>query len=548
MNTPSTWQREVEDKGKEQVWACLFLLLFAVVGYLGMQFWPMSSSTSPSLPLSQRPSQNSATTNHSLPVTPRTQALVTNHPPPLPTKSFVSAPQTTIVSFERVASRQGASASGPSVQASPTTHDTSRTLSKPVYQHKLLVHSEDTAVSLAMGIDAAKPGIMDMTAVRTPHIPTSLAMPPLISGKLQSGETALGILTNAGLSTKQGLSMQRAIQKTYNLQRLRIGHRYTVQLTPTGGLARFTYEVSPDRRLVVLPHQDTFVGDIETIPYHYSERTIAGRVEDSLYVALTSQGESPKLVQDFVDVFSWKLDVAAHTQPGDTFRLLVEDRAREGRPLQYHRILAAEFVNQDTVWHAVYYKDKQGGEYYRPDGTSLRGMFLRSPVRYTRISSHYSRRRLHPILKRYRPHWGIDYAAPSGTPVYSIGDGVVKWVGRKGQNGKMVKIKHNRVYTSYYLHLSRFAKDIKRGVRVEQGQLIGHVGATGLATGPHLDFRLSKRGRYINPLTNDSIEAPPIPRKALPAFRTHATTQLAKLQQASSHQFAKTEDGQKTRP
>ena len=164
------------------------------------------------------------------------------------------------------------------------------------------------------------------------------------------------------------------------------------------------------------------------------------------------------------------------------------------------------------------------------------------------LRNHRPRHGLRLHLKRYRPHWGIDYAAPSGTPVYSIGDGVIKWVGRKGQNGKMVKIRHNKVYTSYYLHLSRYAKGMKRGVRVEQGQLIGYVGATGLATGPHLDFRLSKHGRYINPLKNDSIEAPAIPRQELPAFRTHATKQLAKLQQALSHQFASTEDGQKTRP
>lgn len=551
METPCTWQREVEERGKEQVWACLFLVLFVVGGHLGTRLWPLPSNTPPPVQSAHTPSQHNTATDRPLLATPSTRDVMANHPDPSPTVSPPSAQRTTTtptIPFERVVLPGSALPSAPEVMTSTTTHPTPYSLSKPVRQQKPVVYSGDTALSLAMGIDATKPSTVDMAAVRISHVPDTLATPPIISGKLKSGETALGILTNAGLSTKHGLSMQRAIRKTYDLQRLRIDHRYTIQLTPTGDLARFTYEVSPDRRLVVLPHQDTFVGEIEAIPYHYSERTITGRVEDSLYVALTSQGESPRLVQDFVDIFSWKLDLAAHTQPGDTFRLLVEERAREGHPPQYHRILAAEFVNQDTVWEAVYYKHTQGGEYYRPDGTSLRGMFLRSPVRYTRISSHYSRRRLHPILKRYRPHWGIDYAAPRGTPVYSIGDGVVKWVGRKGQNGKLVKIKHNKVYTSYYLHLSRYAKGIKRGVRVEQGQLIGYVGATGLATGPHLDFRLSKRGRYINPLTNDSIAAPAIPRQELPAFRTHATKQLAKLQQPLSHQVASTEDGQKTRP
>jgi murein DD-endopeptidase MepM/ murein hydrolase activator NlpD len=159
----------------------------------------------------------------------------------------------------------------------------------------------------------------------------------------------------------------------------------------------------------------------------------------------------------------------------------------------------------------------------------MRRMFLRSPLQYTRISSRFSHRRFHPVLKRYQPHLGIDYAAPIGTPVRSVADGVVVRAGRKGQNGKMVEIRHNRVYTTYYSHLSRFARGVRSGKRITQGQVIGYVGSTGLATGPHLDFRITKHGTYLNPLRHKNIEAPPLPRQALPAFQAYAEHLLAKL-------------------
>jgi hypothetical protein len=158
-------------------------------------------------------------------------------------------------------------------------------------------------------------------------------------------------------------------------------------------------------------------------------------------------------------------------------------------------------------------------------------MFLRSPLRYTRISSGYSQRRFHPILKHYRPHWGIDFAAPVGTPVHSIGDGKIVWVGRKGPNGKMIKIQHNKTYASYYLHLARYAKDMRAGARVQQGQVIGYVGSTGLSTGPHLDFRMTKNGEYINPLKPQNLSAPPLPELVLAQFRLYSKSILKKLDQ-----------------
>lgn len=359
--------------------------------------------------------------------------------------------------------------------------------------------------------------------------PSSTAL-RVTTGTVKSGQNAVSIFSQAGVDSKQVVAMRRAIRRTYDIRRLHVGHAYSIAVDADGNLQRFTYDLSDQKRLEVDREGTRFVSKRTSIPYESYERVIHGRIAASIYATLVAQGESPRLVRNLADIFAWKVDFPTDLRQGDAFRLLIEERARKGELPHYHRILAAELVNQNDVLQAVYYTKQ--GEYYQPNGRSLRGIFLRSPLRYRRISSHFSRRRLHPILKRYRPHWGIDYAAPRGTPVRTVGDGVVKWAGRKGQNGKLITIRHNSVYTSHYLHLSRYARGIKHGARVKQGQIIGYVGSTGLATGPHLDFRLSKHGRYVNPLTHKSVAAPGIPKRKLSAFRRFAKQQLAKLRQA----------------
>jgi murein DD-endopeptidase MepM/ murein hydrolase activator NlpD len=301
-------------------------------------------------------------------------------------------------------------------------------------------------------------------------------------------------------------------------------------VTADGLLQRFVYEIDANNRLVVERRGQAFIGRLEPIVYERRQRVIQGSIHGSLYEALALQKESPEIAADLADIFAWNIDFHTDLRDGDTFRVLIEERYRNGELVGYYRILAAEFVNRQHVFQAVYYPpDKDDGAYYRPDGHSMRRMFLRSPLRYTRITSRFSRRRFHPVLKRYRPHLGIDYAAPVGTPVRSVADGVVVRAGRKGTSGKMIEIRHNSVYTTYYSHLARFARGVRVGKRVVQGQVIGYVGSTGLATGPHLDFRITKYGKYLNPLRHKNIEAPPLPQQALPAFRAYAEQLLAKL-------------------
>jgi murein DD-endopeptidase MepM/ murein hydrolase activator NlpD len=360
----------------------------------------------------------------------------------------------------------------------------------------------------------------------------------LHQGTVNRGQSAYKLLRRAGVSAKEVLTLQRATRSVYDIRRLRVGQPYRIEVTAEGLLQRFGYEVDAEHRLEVVRQDQTFVGQLQPIVYERKQRVVQGTVYGSLYETLASQEETPRIAADLADVFAWEVDFHTDVRDGDTFRVLIEERYRDGALVGYHRIVAAELVSRQQVFQAVYFPpEKDGGAYYHPDGRSMRRMFLRSPLRYTRISSRFSHRRFHPVLKRYRPHLGIDYAAPIGTPVRSVADGVVVRAGRRGANGKMVQIRHNSVYSTYYLHLSRFARGVRRGTRVAQGQLIGYVGSTGLSTGPHLDFRITKHGKYLNPLRNKNIAAPPLPQRALPAFQVYAERLLAKLTNAEpTHQ------------
>jgi murein DD-endopeptidase MepM/ murein hydrolase activator NlpD len=264
------------------------------------------------------------------------------------------------------------------------------------------------------------------------------------------------------------------------------------------------------------------------------ERVLQGTVRGSLYQSLRAQGATPQMIDDLTDIFTWDVDFQEDIRAGDAVHMLIEERPQNGKYV-YHRILAAAVRTRQRLFQAVYYPPhEEDGTYYRPNGNSLRRMFLSAPVRYTRISSPFSHRRRHPVLKTYRPHLGIDYAAPAGTPVRSVGDGVVAWAGMKGGGGNTVEVRHNETYSTYYLHLSRIASAVRVGKPVTQGQVIGYVGSTGHSTGPHLDFRIAKNGTFLDPQTQQDIEAPALPREALPAFHTYTQRLLAKLQHAGS--------------
>lgn len=242
-------------------------------------------------------------------------------------------------------------------------------------------------------------------------------------------------------------------------------------------------------------------------------------ISSSLYESVIAAGETPTLAFNFADIFSWEIDFFVETQTGDSFFIAVEKKYDDGKFVSYGRINLVRYKSKVGDFYGIFFEDPKGHrDYYDLNGKSLRKAFLRSPLRYSRISSYFSRARFHPILRIVRPHTGIDYVAPRGTPVEAIGDGIITFAGWKGGYGRLVEIQHGNNYKSRYGHLSGFGKNVRVGRRVSQGQTIGYVGATGLATGPHLHFELLHRGGWVNPLRIIPPRAEPVRSEYLSTF------------------------------
>jgi murein DD-endopeptidase MepM/ murein hydrolase activator NlpD len=326
--------------------------------------------------------------------------------------------------------------------------------------------------------------------------------------KVPAGVSFNASLERLGVDSTSASRVVSSAQTVYDLRRVRAGNRLGVGRSVVGELRAVRYQVDPDRMLWVLPEeQGGFRAEIKAIPSTTEIVGVTGTVRDSLFNAVTDAGESPELAMRLADIFGWDLDFYTDPRAGDTFRVVVEKRTYAGgQTAAYGRILAAEYNNDGHAYQAVLFHDATGAAaYYAADGSALQKVFLRSPLKFAApITSHFSRDRYHPILKIHRPHLGIDYGAPTGTPVQSIGSGSVVFAGRQGGAGNLVHIRHANGYETMYMHLSRIL--VRPGQRVEQGQRIGLVGMTGLATGPHLDFRILQRGAYRN---FEALKLPP---------------------------------------
>ncbi|MGB9720136.1 MAG: M23 family metallopeptidase [bacterium] len=246
---------------------------------------------------------------------------------------------------------------------------------------------------------------------------------------------------------------------------------------------------------------------------------LKGSVNSTLYESMLKKGETPMLVYKFADIFAWEIDFTTETQNGDSFIIVCDKIFCDSQFVDYSDIVFVQYKGKIGDYYGVYFNDPTGyDDYYNLKGESLRKALLKSPLRYSSISSYFSKRRYHPILKVWRPHHGLDYAAPVGTPVSSIGDGVVTFKGWKGGYGNLIEIRHKNNFKTRYGHLSRFAKGIFQGKNVKMGELIGYVGSTGLSTGPHLHFELHKDGVPINPLTVKLPRAPSVKKEYLKEF------------------------------
>jgi murein DD-endopeptidase MepM/ murein hydrolase activator NlpD len=338
-------------------------------------------------------------------------------------------------------------------------------------------------------------------------------------GRIRKGTGLAENLRDAGLTSGQIEGVVDSLEPALDLRRLRPGNRFTVAFAPGGAPSRFTYQTGLLEEIVLDRSGDGWRVGRRRIAAETRVETVAGTIESSLFESLGKLGEKDRLAMDFVDIFAWDIDFSNELHKGDTFRIVVEKLYRDGSFLAYGRTLGAEYRDREELHQAFFFPHPEdGGDYYTPEGESLRKTFLRAPVSYSRISSGYSRRRLHPTLKRVRPHLGIDYAAPAGTPVWAPAEGTVVSTSRDGTNGRKIVIRHPNGYTTYYLHLSRFARGIRKGNKVRQKQVIGYVGSSGRSTGPHLDYRMKKHGRWANPLREKFPPGKPLPENRLEEF------------------------------
>lgn len=317
--------------------------------------------------------------------------------------------------------------------------------------------------------------------------------------KVSAGENFKAALVKFGLSAEEAANASAAAQRAFNLRQLRAGSTITVGRSVEGELREIDYKIDPDRILKIVPEQGGFTARISEIPSKTEIVAVTGKVDDSLFNAVEDAGESAELALRLAQILGYDLDFYTDLRQGDTFRILLEKKKYvNGETAGYGKIFAAEYENAGRRYQALLFHDPAGRPgYYAADGKSLQKAFLRSPLKFgAPVTSHFSRSRFHPILKIYRPHMGTDYGAPVGTPVQTIGGGRVVFAGPKGGEGNMVQIAHFNGYETMYLHLSRMF--VHAGERVKIGKTIGLVGSTGLATGPHLDFRIRQRGQYKN--------------------------------------------------
>lgn len=321
--------------------------------------------------------------------------------------------------------------------------------------------------------------------------------------------------------------LARETREIFDVRKIRYGNYYSVLMTRDSvpRTRYFVYEISPVD-YVIYEIGDTITAARGAKQIEITIDTASGVIESSLWNAMIESNTNPNLANELSEIYAWTIDFFG-IQKGDNFKVIYENQFVDGEAIGIGTVLGANFNHYGEDHHAFYFVQDSSGDYFDENANSLRRTLLKAPLRYRRISSGFSYSRMHPILKYRRPHLGVDYAADRGTPVVSIGDGVVifaKW--DNGGGGRAVKIKHNGTYTTLYMHLSKYGKGIKAGATVKQGQVIGYVGASGLATGPHLDFRIYRNGKPIDPLKVESPPALPVDTANLERFEIEKTKWL----------------------
>jgi len=329
----------------------------------------------------------------------------------------------------------------------------------------------------------------------------------IIKGEVLRGQSLAEVLLPHGLSPLQIYEISLLPDSILDERRIRPGNKFTVFSTPDSIPAKIVYEKDPLNYVTLHLDSDSLWAERGRKPIEQRLKTVSGTIESSLWESMIRAKANPMLAVELSEIFAWTIDFFG-VQHGDRYRVIYEESYVDSQSIGINRIMGAWISHNGNDFWGIPFEQAGVISFYDEKGNSLRKAFLKAPLRFSRISSGFSNSRYHPVLKIRRPHHGVDYAAPRGTPVHTVGDGFITAVGyQKRGGGNYVKIKHNSVYSTTYMHLSKFGKDVKKGRYVNQGDVIGYVGATGLATGPHLDFRFFKNGSPVNPL---KVEAPPV--------------------------------------
>ncbi|MBY0400185.1 peptidoglycan DD-metalloendopeptidase family protein [Myxococcota bacterium] len=354
-------------------------------------------------------------------------------------------------------------------------------------------------------------------------------------GEIGKRESLAASLRRQGVSPAAILLISTELRKVFDFRRSRSGDTYRLAQDSDGRVLDFAYAQGREESYTLTWKGTRYVASKQTETLEPHVAKIAGVVDGSFYDAITALGEQSSLATEFAKILAWDLDFSRSVQQGDEFAILYE-RLYAKRPdgesvyVRPGKILAGRYSGRAGEHTVVYYEDGDGhGAYFRPDGSSVERAFLAAPLEFSRITSRFTNARRHPILNITRPHPGIDYAAPFGTPIFSVGDGIVEFRARQGASGNLVRIRHTGGYTSHYAHLSSFARGLNVGDRVKQKQVIGYVGSTGLSTGPHVCFRVKKNGQYVDPLRIAKPAGPTIEYDRIDHFRDVRDQRLADL-------------------
>lgn len=366
------------------------------------------------------------------------------------------------------------------------------------------------------------------TIVDLPVIPLEEEFPHVIPPK----SSLFLVLRELDVEPQLIHEVVQASKPVYNLSRMHPGIRFQLKYDSLSGtqLTQIQFRLSALEKLTLKREPtgwraEKTIEQVDIQIVHFS-----GTVNSSLWDSAVKAGMDPDLISELADIFGWEVDFSREVRVNDRWRLSLEQKIVKGQPVGWGAILAAEYINSGEVHQAALFRlDKEDRGYFTPTGQSLRKVFLKSPIRYGRITSGFKRRRFHPVLQIYRAHRGVDYGAPIGTPVRSVGDGTVIFAARSGGGGNVIKVRHNATYQTAYKHLNGYARGVHNGARVKQGQVIGFVGNTGMSTGPHLHFEFYQSGNYIDPLGKRFPSAEPVPSEHLTFFKSSAERLLKTL-------------------